>query len=942
MELQEKTVPQKKKSKVRFGIVIAVAFIALLVCYIFFRGEYLETLEIGENYVTVFWQDIGHKTITLITNFVIIYFMLYVTNKAIQKGLKEFFDKEKKEMPKLINKSISFVIAVLVSFLISDFIMKKMILCFHFSQFGILDPIFGIDIGYFVFIQPFIELVFSYFMVAIVVLTIYTAIYYIVTFNLFFDGIDREMLKNSMLVKQMIKNIKILCIIFSFFVLFKAQDIETQKFITLKDTESSYYLYGAGFTDVTIKLWGYRILAVIIIASVFVAIKAFNDKKTKKLILSLLVVPTYIIALLLVVVIFDSVFVSSNKFDKEKKYIQNNIEYTKNAYGINIEEVSLNDPETITTEGIKEHENVLGNIAIINEDLVLKEVKSNQTAKGYYTFRNTQVQKYKVNGKDSLFYITPREIADSTGTYNNKTYEYTHGYGSIITSATTTKEDGSLEILQKGFNEKNDVLAVSEPRIYYGLQTNDTVVTNSKDKTEFDYPLLTSSTADNATNSYNGKAGLKLNFIDRIIIAIKEGDLKLAFSGSVTDESKILTNRNIIKRAQTVMPYLMYDENPYMVVNEDGRQVWVLDAYTVSNSYPYSQKTTISNSLISKTEINYIRNSVKVLIDAYDGTTKFYITDRTDPIIMAYRNIYPDVFESLEENIPVDISSHFVYPEYLYNIQAEVVARYHNIQPDVLYRGDDIWDVATHNTGKVVTKTGTDIKPYYTMLKASNETSSNLGLILPYTPKNKQNLISYLVGSYDNGNSKLTIYKYQEDSNVLGPMQLDTQIEQDEQISKQIESLNVNGTKIIKNMIIVPLDHTLLYVEPIYQQYINETDSLPTLKKVVVASGTKVAIGDTLKAALTNLVSQYAVNIEVENTDNVKDLINAIVRANNNLSTSNQSNDWEMMGKDIQRLQALIQKLEEAAEKENETANSISTNAVTNSIEENTITNTIR
>lgn len=477
--------------------------------------------------------------------------------------------------------------------------------------------------------------------------------------------------------------------------------------------------------------------------------------------------------------------------------------------------------------------------------------------------------------------------------------------------------------MQKGFEKTNEAITITQPRIYFGTQTNDTVVINSKDKKEFDYPILDSAEAENAENVYTGEAGLQLNFIDRIILAIKEGDLKLAFSGNVTSESKILTNRNIIKRAKTVMPYLMYDENPYAVVNDEGRIIWVLDAYTISDSYPYSQKTTIRQSATSKMELNYIRNSVKVLIDSYDGTISFYITDRTDPIAMAYKNIYPDLFMDLEEKIPADISEHFVYSKYLYEIQADIIARYHNVQADVLYRSNDIWEVASYNVGKVVTKTGTDIEPYYTMVKTENEEEQQLGLVLLYTPQGKQNLISYLVGTCDtSGKSKLTIYKYQADTNVLGPMQLDTQLSQDERIVKELETLNVNGIKIIKNMVLVPLNDKILYVEPIYIQYLNEKDSLPTLKKVIVSSGNKIAIGDTLKQALTNLVSKEAVDIEIENTDTIEDLINTIINANNNLTNSNESNNWEMMGKDVSKLQELIDKLEKLV-KENKAKNEI-------------------
>ena len=940
-ESKDKTTQQteelkvKKKVKKRIFIVLSVAIIAIIVAYVLFRGAYLEVVEIGEKYISVFWQNIKYMAITLILNFALIYFMVYITNIKIKKGLKEFFDQENKKMPKLINKSVAFVAGILVSAFTSNLVLEKAMLCFKSAQFGIQDPIFGLDIGYFVFQKPFIELVLCYFAIAVVSLLVYTVIYYITTFNLFFDGVDRKTLKNSKLIKQIISYIYIISIILACFVFLKTQDIGTDRFLTLRDDTSSYYLYGAGFTDVTIKLWGYRILAVVIIISVQMAIKAFKEGKTRKLILYIGVVPTYLIAMVLVLIVFQAIFVNANELDKEKQYISDNILYTKNAYGINIEEVTLSDAQTLTSEDIEEQQNVLNNIVVASKDTVLKDLKNGQTAKGYYSYRNTQIGKYTIDGREQLVYISPREIVSSTGTYNNKTYEYTHGYSTIITSATKVKENGTLNHLQKSFEQTNEVVTITEPRIYFGMQTNDTVVTNSKNKKEFDYPILDSVSAENAENNYNGKAGLNLNFIDRIILAIKEGDLKLAFSGNITSESKILTNRNIIKRAQNIMPYLMYDENPYLVINDEGKLIWVLDAYTISDSYPYSQKTVIRETSTSKFELNYIRNSVKVLIDSYDGTMYFYITDRTDPIAMAYRNIYPDLFVNLEEEIPSDISQHFVYPEYLYNIQADIIARYHNIQPDVLYRGDDIWKIATYNSGKVITKTGTDISPYYTMVKTVDSNAEQLGLVLPYTLDGKQNLISYLIGTYDNsGNSTLKIYRYQADHNILGPMQLDTQLEQDETITKEIESLNVNGTKITKNMIIVPINNTLLYVEPIYTQYINEQDSLPTLKKVVVASGNKVAIGDNLKQALTNLVSQYASNIEVENSDTIEGLVDTIIKANHNLNTSNASDDWEMIGKDIKKLQELIEKLEKLVEEENKLKNEISEQIDTNTVNE--------
>ena len=473
-----------------------------------------------------------------------------------------------------------------------------------------------------------------------------------------------------------------------------------------------------------------------------------------------------------------------------------------------------------------------------------------------------------------------------------------------------------------------------QPRIYYGLQTNNLVVTNTTNQKEFDYI----ETDKNIENAYDGKAGLKLNFIDRLILGIKEGNLQLGLASNITNESKILTNRNIIERAKILMPYLIYDDNPYMVVNKDGRLVWVIDAYTTSNNYPYSQRTTIKESSSSKIELNYIRNSVKVLVDSYDGTISFYITDRTDPIAMSYRNMYPKLFVSLDEKIPEDISKHFVYPEYLYKIQADVLTRYHNIEPDVLYRNDDIWKISSYNSSKVTTRIGNQIKPYYTMVKTVDEENSRLGLVLPYTLQGRQNMISYLVGSYNNGEAKLKLYKYNADANILGTMQLDTQLEQDETIMKQLESLNVNGIKITKNIIVIPLDNNLLYVEPVYASYTNEPDSLPTLRKIIVASKNKVAIGNNIQEALLNLVSERSVNIEIENTDTVDDIIDTIIKANHNLTNSNESNNWEMMGKDVNKLQELINKLEQLIS-ENRAKNEINAQVV-NEIEP--INNTIK
>lgn len=924
--------PKKKKS--RMYLVLLFLLLTALVMYVIYRGNYLEILELGENYLPIFWRNIAYTSITFITNFLVLFILIYFTNRKIKKGLQPFFEEEKRKMPKILNKSLAFVLAIIVSGLTTSVLLDKVMLCFNSAGFGINDPIMNYDIGYFVFQKPFIEFILIYAMGIVVGLTIYAALYYIIAINHYFDGVNRETLRKSPLIKQALVNLRVLAVLLGISIIIWTQSIGTQKFMTLEQDSISYSLYGAGVADTTIQLWGYRILAVVLVISIFIAVKYINLKQTKKIFLSLMAVPIYMIAMFLVLFGFQVFFVNSNELDKEKSNIAANIDYTKQAYNINVEEVNLTDEGTLTKSDITSNSDLLDNIALVNSDIVLQDLNALQTNKGYYAYRNTQIAQKTINGEKQLVYISPREIVSSEGTYNNKTYEYTHGFGTIVTSATDIDEKGNLINLQKGFNNEDNVLGITEPRIYFGTQTNDTVVTNSKTKKEFDYPITDKGSTKNAENTYDGDAGLKLGFLDRLILAIKEKDLKLAFSSDATDESKILINRNITERAKTLLPDLIYDENPYMIVDQNGKLIWVLDAYTTSNNYPYSQKTTIETS-DGRREVNYIRNSVKVLIDAYDGTIKFYITDKTDPIAMAYYNLYNELFVDKDTQIPEYISNQFIYPKFLYKIQAELITRYHDVQPDVLYRNDDVWSIATNNISKVSTKTGTEIEPYYTMVQTVEASEPELGLVIPYTPYNKQNMLAYMVGTYENGEPQLKIYKYPSDSNVLGPMQLNTQLEQDERIASELESLNTTGTKITKYLIAIPIDNKILYIEPIYQQYINEEDSVPTLKRVIAASGNKVAIGNTLEEALTNLVSQYAVDIEVENTDNIDDLIDAIIRANDNLKDSSQNGDWTMMGKDMDKLQTLIDQLNELVEEQKQEEQENGENNTINDLDNN-------
>ena len=900
---------KKQNKKMKTRVILVLLFIALfsVISYISLRGSYLEYKELGENYTEVFFTNLKYKYTIFGINFIALYFIIYMTTRGIKKGLKSFFDKEKKEMPKVPNKSIAFIISAVVSALMSSVIMKQIILCSSNASFGIQDPIYNFDIAYYMFQKPIIQMFLLYFMAILVGLTVYMALYYIIVFNKDFDGVDGKMLKQSSLIKKLIRNAVLIVVLFALMTVLNTTDVLTSKMLTIKDSSDSTQnieITGAGYTEVMIQRWGYLIFAFVMIFSAIRASKGFKEDNTSKVLKNLAIIPGYLVVLFLVIIIFNVVFVNSNKLDKEKEYLAYNIENTKNAYKINIEEKSLENSGTITQKDVDENTDVINNIRIVNEDTVLKTLEDNQTGTGYYSYRNANIAQYKIAGQYKLVYVSPREIKNSGRTYSNKTYEYTHGRGQIVASATDVSETGNLNYIQKDVSGEDDKLGTVNQQIYYGLETNNIVATNTKNRKEYDY---TDENNKEYTSSYQGQSGLSLNFIDRVILGIKTGDLNLAFSSEVTNESKILINRNIIKRAKTAMPYLIYDDNPYTVVTDEGKTVWVLDAYTVSSQYPYSQFTSIEHDGI-KEKINYIRNSVKVIIDSYDGTMKFYVTDKTDPIAMAYRNVYKTLFEDLDTEIPADIAQHFVYPKYLYNVQSKMLKTYHNVKPDVLYRTDDLWDFAKYNSTVISKSTGTILEPYYTTV--NNGDGEEVGLVQIYTPSSKQNLISYLVGTTNGSNNVLKLYKFSEDSNILGPMQLDKQLEQDETISLAINALNTTGTKVTKDIVVVPVNNTLLYVESIYQTMLNEEVKVPALKKIVVASGNKVAMGNNLKEALQNLLSKDASNIEVENTDDIDGVIDALVKANKNLSESTSNNDWELVGSDIKKVQGLIDTLE--------------------------------
>lgn len=496
---ETKNEKNKKHMKIRTLIVIAVILIFLIGTFISCRASYIKTLEIGEEYTHSFFQDIKYKLYIGGINFVCVFIFVMITNKFIKKGLKQFFEEEKKEMPKLPNKSLALIIALVTSIVVSNMFLQKTILFVNAAQFGIPDPIFNMDVGFYMFQAPLIGQLLYYAIAILIILTVYTVVYYIVTFNVYFEGIDGQTLRGNTFIKQLLSYAMLIAVFISCIIFFNMQNMVTSSFLNLDDKMKTAII-GAGAVD-GIKLWGYRVLGVIIIVSVYMAIRAFKKNSTKNVIKSLAVVPMYLVSLFVILVGYNLFFVRGSELDKQKSYISSNIEFTRTAYDININEKVITSTGTITEKEADDNNDVINNIPIITEAVATNNLLQTQTSTGYYTYNKANPTIYN----EKLSYVAGRQLDT-----NNEADEYTHGYGVVITSASETDEAGNIKYISRDFQNDN----IKEPRIYYGTENSKTKVVQNGIN-EFDYPKTT---GNNVTYTYEGEGGISLNLLDRVCV----------------------------------------------------------------------------------------------------------------------------------------------------------------------------------------------------------------------------------------------------------------------------------------------------------------------------------------------------------------------------------------------------------------------------------------
>ena len=680
-----------------------------------------------------------------------------------------------------------------------------------------------------------------------------------------------------------------------------------------KESVKGAYLTGAGFLDVNIKLWIYRIISIVIIIAVYNFIRGIKKEESKKILFSIILIPATLIIVFIVNIAIDSIFLRGNDIDREKEYILQNIRATEEAYNINVENKEIAKGTDITSEKIKKDSELIEKLPMVTPDVVKETLENNtdnKEKKSLYKYGNPNLVK---NG-NAYDYLTTREIDDKDKTLTNKIYKYTHGNFGILTSSSKVNKNGYLlNVSEKFEGQELNGTKIKEPRLYYGENTNSNAIVNAKDIKEYDYPT---STLTNKENNYNGKGGIKLSLLERIALAITKGSTELIFNNNIVENTKVLLNRQIIERAKKILPNIRYDKDPYLVTKDDGGLAWVIDGYTVTSRYPYSQKVSIEADKGGKERINFIRNSVKVVIDAYNGTVDFYVIDTTDPFISTIMKTYPTLFKNYNE-LSENIKKQMRYPQYLFDIQAKVLTTYHNSDVDNIYRADDRWEVAEVSGSG--TRSSTSM---YTLLKKGDELKP--AIITTYTPEKRKNIVSYLVGQTENGANKLTMYRYNEKSE-LSLSFIDTQIEKDEKVQKEMRELTTLGTELKTVRILLPYEDTTLYIKSIYQVFLNE-DSVPVLKKVIVANKGKVGIGNTLKEAMQRMLTENAIDIDVRDLANEDELKDAIIKQNKTLKDVMKQGDFEYTGKDIQRLIKLVDQLEEVSKEKKKKTNIEKTN----------------
>lgn len=771
------------------------------------------------------------------------------------------------------------------------------------SSFGTADPIFHKDIGFYVFKLPFLKYFYSWLnFVLYLSLLISAGIYFIskaiqyVFKELYFTPKAKAHLFILIALILALKGFGYYLSCYS--LLFSSRGI----------------VFGATFTDVHVQLPVYKILVLLSAVMSLLALVNIFIKNWRYLAGGILVL--VLISFLgsgIYAGLIQKFVVTPNEIEKEKPYIKFNIQYTRQAYNLNkIEERDFLVREDLKASDIKENDATIKNIRLWDHRPLLKTYEQLQEIRTYYEFFDVDNDRYIIDGSYVQTMLSPRELAYSqlpSRIWINEHLTYTHGYGVCLGPVNKVTQEGLPEFFIKDIPPVSlKGIKIKRPEIYYGEVSNQYCLVNTKSM-EFDYPAG----EKNVYSSYAGGGGVRLNsLLKKLLFAVKFSEFKIFFSSDITSESRIMYYRRIDEMIKKVTPLVYYEKDPYMVISNDGKLYWICDGYTASSHYPYSQP---AGGGIG----NYVRNSVKAVVDAYNGTMAFYIADPEDPIIKAQSGIFPGVFHPLSQ-MPEDIREHIRYPASYFSIQADMYALYHMTDEQVYYNKEDLWKIPA----KTINGDERDMEPYYSILRFPNAKKEEFILMIPFTPARKNNMIAWLAARCDNPHyGSLLVYKFPKEKLIYGPSQIEARIDQDTEISKQLTLWNQTGSSVIRgSLLVIPIKDSLIYVQPLYLAA--EKGQLPELKRVIVSYKDRIAMEQTLEESLSKIFLTGQVSITPEKEvqfsapeDKLQELITKAVNYFNNAKSALKDGRWTEFGQNLEKLEEVLNKLNKLKEEKN-------------------------
>ncbi|MFO7710142.1 MAG: UPF0182 family protein [Candidatus Woesearchaeota archaeon] len=776
------------------------------------------------------------------------------------------------------------------------------------SSFGLTDPIFMKDVAYYLFSLPVLSLFVTYLQFIIVLAGLFVAFIY---FRVIIEKTFKTQVNPDGTVirpdfKRLLKSVKnkaythLAVLVALFFVLIAVKNYLSQFSVVYSQ---GGVVTGAGYTDVFVVIPVLKALMIAagIISVLFIVWTLSKKVFEKKHILLYTVLGYFILSFIGLSVLplaVQEIRVSPNELTLERPYISHNINYTPHAYGLDeVSTFDYNMTYNLTREKIDKNPETIDNVRVLDLRPLKSTYQQTQEIRLYYDLSNIDIDRYNIGGKERQVLISAREmdqdkIADNAKTWVNLHMVYTHGYGVVMSPVNKVTESGLPEYMIKDIppvytvNDTN--IRMEKPQIYYGENDNPYVLVNSK-VDEFDYPKGES----NEYINYDGKGGIRLDsFFKKVLFALRFTDFRILLSSNVDEDTRVMYRKNIVDRIKTITPFIRLDNDPYIVIHE-GRLKWIVDGYTVHNRFPYSA---------THNGFNYIRNSLKIVVDAYDGDITYYITDEKDPLIQTYNNIFPSTFTPISD-MDEGLREHVRYPVDLFRIQSKMYQDYHMENPGVFYNKEDAWEIPSeiYGTGQRV-----QVEPYYNIMQLPGEDSVQFVLLNTYTPIRKDNMIGWLGGLSEGENyGKLILYRFPKDKLVFGPLQIEAKFDQDSEISEQLTLWSQRGSQVTRgNLLVIPIGDSLLYIEPLYIQA--ETGQLPELKRILVSDGERVVMEQTLGQALNALFGETKEPEEAIDT-------NLIGKANNlynSMVNASRSGNWSQYGTLLEELGKTLGQLE--------------------------------